>query len=455
MSDAYRQFIASKAKRTEAVGLNLAPECAALFPFQRDIVAWALRQGRAAIFAECGMGKTLMQLEWAARIAENKGNVLILAPLAVSHQTIEEGRRFGIESRYSRDGEVAGPITVTNYEMLHRFCADDFAGVVLDESSILKAYDGKTRNAIISTFGRTPYRLACTATPAPNDFMELGNHSEFLGQMSRTEMLSMFFVHDGGETQVWRLKGHAQRAFWEWVSSWGVAIQKPSDLGYADDGFVLPPLVQHNHVIEADADVTQAAGFLFAPDAMTLNEQRAVKRASIRTRVEKCAELAAAENRPWVIWCELNDESSALADAIPGAVEITGSMSMDEKERRLDAFSDGSARVLVTKPSIAGFGLNWQHCDRMAFVSISHSFEMTYQAIRRCWRYGQKNTVHVHTIRHQAEGAIEQNLRRKQDEADRMQRELSQFGLTGIVGRKRNDSTGERIAITLPEWLAA
>ncbi len=455
MTDAYRRFIDSKIKHAEAAGINVAPKCEALFPFQRDIVGWALRMGRAAIFAECGMGKTLMQLEWAQRISENKGNVLILAPLAVSQQTVEEGRRFGIEADYSRDGEVAGPITVTNYEMLHRFCPDDFAGIVLDESSILKSYDGKTRNAIIGAFGRTPYRLACTATPAPNDFMELGNHSEFLGSMSRTEMLSMFFVHDGGETQVWRLKGHAQKAFWEWVSSWGVAIQKPSDLGYPDDGFALPPLVNHNHVIEGDAEEAQAAGFLFAPDAFTLNEQRAVKRASIKQRVAKCAELATAENRPWVIWCELNDESAALTAAIPGAVEITGSMSIDEKEKRLAAFSSGSARVLVTKSSIAGFGLNWQHCDRMAFVSISHSFEMTYQAIRRCWRYGQKNPVHVHTIRHQAEAAIEQNLRRKHDEADRMQRELSQFGLSGIVGRKRNDSIGANVAITVPEWLAA
>lgn len=271
--------------------------------------------------------------------------------------------------------------------MLPHFDADSFDGVVLDESSILKAHDGATRTAIIEAFRATPYRLACTATPAPNDHIELGNHAEFVGAMTRSEMLSMFFVHDGGSTQDWRLKGHAREAFWEWMASWAVMIRRPSDLGYSDEGYVLPALETVPIVIDATKPMD---GFLFVESATTLHEQRAARRASLAARVALIADMVNNSTDPWVVWCDLNDESSALAAAIPDAVEVRGANTQDEKESRLRAFSRGEARVLVSKPSIAGWGMNWQHCAHVAFCGSSHSWESYYQAIRRCWRFGQK-----------------------------------------------------------------
>jgi superfamily II DNA or RNA helicase len=392
----------------------------ALFQFQRDVTRWALRRGRAAIFADCGMGKTLMQLVWADHVRqETGGRVLILAPLAVAQQTEREAARFGLTATFAR-ADTGAPITVANYEMLHHFDPGAFAGVVLDESSILKAYDGKTRTQLVQSFASTPYRLACTATPAPNDHMELGNHAQFLGVMTREEMLAMFFCHDGGDTSQWRVKGHGVKAFWSWVASWAVMVRKPSDLGYDDAGFALPPMWTHESIVPMGQEYAQAAGMLFASEARTLGDQRAARRASMTRRVEVIANMVNGSREPWVIWCELNDEADACEKAIPDAVQVAGADTVEDKESRLTAFAAGRARVLVTKPSIAGFGLNWQHCAHVAFCGLGHSYESYYQAVRRCWRFGQTRPVAVHVVISDAESAVLENVQRKEHDAEEM-----------------------------------
>ena len=393
-----------------------------LFPFQHDIELWALQKGKAALFCDCGMGKTLMQLEWARHVHHKTGGkILILAPLAVSKQTKQEGEKFGIPVTICamQDQTVAGA-DITNYEKLQHFDPCEFAGIVLDESSILKSFDSKTRNLLISAFQETPYRLACTATPAPNDFMELGNHSEFLGVMTRTEMLSMFFVHDGGETQKWRIKGHGQDKFWEWVSSWAIVMRKPSDLGYEDKGFDLPPMTIKQHVIPSRA----MEGYLIPLEAQTLQERRLARKGSINDRVKMCAEMVNKSKGPYLVWCDLNAESQALAKAIPGSVEVTGSDKDEHKEKAMLDFCSGRFRVLISKPSICGFGMNFQHCSQMAFVGLSDSYEQLYQATRRCWRYGQKNPVTVSVIISESEGSVADNIARKEADAKRMADEM-------------------------------
>lgn len=412
----YAAFLRAKAVVDVPTGLPSVPHLSdKLFPFQRDIVAWALRRGRACIFADCGLGKTPMQLEWARCVP---GNVLILAPLAVAAQTVREGQKFDIPVHRARhQAEVSGKITVTNYEMLHHFDPSHFAGIVLDESSILKAFDGKTRTAIIEAFSNTPYRLACTATPAPNDYMELGNHAEFIGAMTRTEMLSMFFVHDGGDTSQWRLKGHAESDFWRWLCSFCVMLRKPSDLGYDDGAFVLPRLHVHSAVCAA---TTPTNGFLIALPASSLQERLQARRASLQDRVNVAADLVNADGGRWLVWCNLNDESAALSAAIRDAVEVKGSDTDAHKESTLMDFASGKLRVLVSKPSIAGFGMNFQSCHKMAFVGLSDSYEQYYQAVRRCWRFGQKHQVHAYVITADTEGAVVENIRRKEVDSERM-----------------------------------
>lgn len=412
VQDDYGLFLAAKALTAPATGVRFEPALSGqLFPFQADIVRWALKRGRAAIFADCGLGKTLMQLEWARVIAETQGPVLILAPLAVAAQTVREGQKFGIDVDYERAmPKVTRGITITNYEMLAHFDPAAFAAVVLDESSIIKSQDGKTRRSILSAFARTPFRLACTATPAPNDYMELGNHAEFVGSMTREEMLSMFFVHDGGETQKWRLKGHAEQDFWRWLASWSVMVRKPSDLGYDDGDFVLPPLTMHEHVTRMDKPTE---GYLFALEAATLQDRIAARRESVSERVSQCAALVNASNEQWVIWCGLNSESEALRDAISDAVEITGSQSEEEKESGITAFLSGEKRVIVSKVKIMGFGLNLQCCRNTAFVGLTDSWEAFYQAIRRQYRFGQKVPVHAHIFIADTEGAVLRNIQEK------------------------------------------
>lgn len=415
----YESFIAGKRKSIPPSGFEPGELPENLFGFQSAIASWACRKGKAAIFADCGLGKTAMQLSWADQVSKSTGGrVLVLAPLAVSRQTVQEAAKFGIDAEYARsEDDSSCGIVVTNYEMLHRFDAASFSGVVLDESSILKSFSSKTRKQLADAFASTSYRLACTATPAPNDHVELGNHAEFLGVMGRAEMLATYFVHDGGDTSKWRLKGHAKDAFWDWVATWAVMMRKPSDLGFPDDGFDLPALRESVHVIESG--VTPEGRLLNVP-AGSLQEQQRARRATIEKRVSMAASLVNSSIKPWVVWCDLNDESEMLARSIPDAVEIRGSDPVEHKEDALNGFSDGRYRVLVTKPSIAGFGMNWQHCADMAFVGMSHSYEQYYQAVRRCHRFGQGQEVNVHVIVTELEKSIVDNVMRKKRDAEEM-----------------------------------
>jgi superfamily II DNA or RNA helicase len=438
----YAEFIKKKGSEEIATGFEPQQLGSHLFDFQAAIVDWACKRGRAAIFADTGLGKTAMQSEWARQVAAHTGGrVLILAPLCVAQQTVEEESKFGTRIKYCRKEEQAeGDIIITNYEMVEHFDVADYAGVVLDESSILKSHDSKTRAKIIEMFSRTPYRLSCTATPSPNDHMELGNQAEFLGVMTATEMLAMFFVHDGGDTSQWRLKGHGKTRFWEWMSKWSVCVRNPADLGFDGSRYILPGLQMHEHTI----DVQEALpGQLFAGIAQTLTERRDAKRQSMTERVGITAELVNGHMRPAIVWCHLNDESKALAQAIPDAIEVTGSMSADEKERAIMAFTHGEKRVIVTKPSIAGFGMNWQHCADMVFAGLDDSFESFYQAVRRCYRFGQKDVVNVHLVSSSAEGAVKANLERKQAQANDMaesmvshMRELTKQTIKGSIMEK-------------------
>lgn len=444
MPKSYAEFIAGKTKEMPPCGFEPGDLNDMLFDFQRDIVTWACKKGRAAIFADCGMGKTPMQLEWAKQVIEHNGGgrVLILAPLAVAQQTRNEGRKFGIDVNICRSqSDVEDGINITNYEMLQHFDCSDFVGVVLDESSILKSYTGKVRTQIIESFEKTPYKLACTATPAPNDHMELGNHSEFLGVMTRTEMLAMFFVHDGGETSKWRLKGHAKSEFWRWVASWAVLIRKPSDFGYSDGDFELPDLIVKTHYIESDnTDDTR----LFQVAAKSLQEQQKARRNTIEIKSDFIAHMVNQSDEPWIVWCELNDESEHLAKSIPDAIEIRGSDSPEYKTDAMMGFTSGKYRVIVTKPSIAGFGMNWQHCRRMAFCGLSHSYEQFYQSVRRCWRFGQTSDVEAHVVVTDAEQGIVENVLRKQRTADEMDAGMLEYmkevNMAEIFGTDRTAS---------------
>ena len=393
-----------------------------LFEWQSDVVRWALRKGRACLFEDCGLGKTLQQLAWAQKVP---GDVLILTPLAVAEQTAAEARRFGIGAEVTRDGSKSqrGHITITNYERLHRYDMADFRGLVLDESSILKAHDGRTRTAIIEAAQSVPFRLACTATPAPNDHMELANHAEFVGAMTRNEMLARFFVHDGGSTQSWRLKGHARDDFWSWVATWAVMVRTPADLGHDDRGYALPPLRTHECHVQTGI---VPDGELFAVAASSLSDQRRARKLTMGARVREVAQRVNDTAGQWVVWCELNAEGDALERSIVGAVQIAGADSDEDKSRKLAEFQSGVARVLITKPKIAGFGLNWQHCHQMAFVGLSHSWEQFYQAVRRCWRFGQQSPVDVVIVSTDVEAAVLQNIKRKQDAADDMAAEMVQ-----------------------------
>lgn len=459
----YQDFIARKLASVPPAGLTKIGALGGdLFDHQHALTRWALQRGRAAIFADTGLGKTRMQLEWADVIhRETRGPVLILAPLAVAAQTAREGEAIGVAVKQCRQmAEVSDGITITNYDRMHLFDPSKFGAVVLDESSIIKHHDAKTLRTLLDAFRDTPYKLCCSATPAPNDWTELGTHAEFLGICTRSEMLSEYFVHDGGETQSWRLKGHAQDAFWRWVSSWGAMVRKPSDLGFDDARYTLPPLTVTEHTVASDHSEASGAGMLFVLEANTLSERRNARRATIEHRVSECAALVNADAEPWVVWCDLNAESEALTAAIPGAVEIRGSDDADEKERRLIDFAAGRTRVLVTKPSIAGHGLNWQHCARQAFVGVTDSFEAYYQAVRRCWRFGQTRPVHVHIFASELEGAVVTNLKRKERDALVMAEQLSAQTRAAVqanvLGASRESNPYEpRKQIAAPPWLTS
>ena len=448
----YDEFINSKSKTFENMGIDvdrnsLNPN---MFEFQKDIVRWALKKGRAAIFAECGLGKTLMQLFWADEIHKHTGGkILILAPLAVAPQTKDEGEKFGIGVNICESqNDVIDGINITNYEKIDNFIGNSFQAVVLDESSILKSFTSSTRNKLIDNFSKVPFRLACTATPAPNDHMELGNHSEFLGVMTRAEMLSMYFVHDGGNTAKWRLKGHAGDVFWNWMASWAVFIDNPKNLDYEADGYNLPKLNINEIIVDGD-EVTS--------ETLTLTQRRQARKDSLELRCQAAADIVNASGEQWLVWCDLNDESAMLKNLIDNAVEIKGSDKASHKTGQMLNFSDELIKCLVTKPSIAGFGMNWQQCHNMIFVGLSDSYEKYYQAVRRCYRFGQKNEVNVYIIISAKEGAVKANIERKQEDAKKMQDAM--IKLTKEVTKKELQVTTRimteyvpKVKMLLPDW---
>lgn len=433
----YEEFLRRKAQEGARTGFDPLWMPDFLFDFQAFLAEWAIRQGRGAIFAGTGQGKTPMQLVWAENVIRHTNRpVLILAPLAVAPQTVREGQKFGIEAHRSADGVVHSGINITNYERLHYFKPEDFAGVVCDESACLKALDGVRRRAVTEFLRVVPYRLLCSATPAPNDYTELGTSSEALGEMGLMDMLGRFFVNDqrscdtkgryrgwgaprAYEGPGWRFKGHAEGPFWRWVCSWARACRKPSDLGFEDDGFILPPLVEREHVIEAR---TLAPGTLFPLPARGLREEREERRRTLRERCEKVAELV-DHDQPAVVWCHLNPEGDLLEKMIPDARQIKGTTPDDEREEIYEAFATGKQRVLVIKPVLGAWGLNWQHCAHVVTFA-SHSFEQHFQLVRRCWRFGQKREVIVDIVATEGEAGVRENLRRKSEAAEHMLSEL-------------------------------
>lgn len=457
----YSELIARKLSLVPPTGITgelSIPD--SLFDHQRALVKWALRRGRAAIFADTGLGKSRMQLAWASEVLRHTGMpVMILAPLAVAAQTVGEGAEIGVDVRHVRDQSgVTGPaIYITNYDRLHLFDAGVFGALVLDESSCIKHHTAKTFAHLCEAFRDTPYKLCATATPAPNDWTELGTHAEFLGICTRAEMLAEYFIHDGAETQVWRLKGHARAQFWRWVSTWGAMVRKPSDLGFDDSRYELPPLSVRQHTVTIP-NAAERVGMLFAMEAQTLSERRDARKESIADRVKACADLVNADDERWLVWCDLNAESEALTKAIRGAVEVKGADESEHKERALTDFAAGRIRVLVSKPSIAGWGMNFQRCARIAFVGVTDSWESYYQAVRRCWRFGQSRQVEVNIFASDLEGAVVANLRRKEADALAMAESLSaetrEAVIREVVGLKRETNTynaTRRIAV--PSWL--
>ena len=431
----YQQFIESKriAVNHDEIPHDQINE--ALFPFQRQVVEKLLGLGKAAAFLDTGLGKTIVQCEWARHVP---GEVLILAPLAVAQQTIREAKKLlGMEIGFSSDGEISNRITVTNYERLHNFNCSRFSGVVLDESSILKSFMGKTKQNLVEQFKSTRYKLACTATPAPNDYMELGNHSEFLGVMASNEMLSRWFINDPSKVGNYRLKGHAIEDFWHWVSSWAACVSKPSDLGYDDTGYDLPPLVTKTHMVKAP--LKEAEDMLFDIPGVSATELHSSKRETFKDRCKLVADMVNSKQVPWIVWCESNQESEELARLIPDCVEVKGADSLQSKEKKLMDFTDGNARVIVSKPSICGFGMNWQHCRDIAFASISYSYEKFYQAIRRSWRFGQTEQVNVHVVIADSELQVWKSIERKTKDHDLMKSHMKH-----AVFRKSSDPIEKR-----------
>lgn len=426
-----------------------------LFPFQRAITEWAIMKGRCAIFADCGLGKTPMQLVWAQNVVERTCKpVLILTPLSVGSQTIREANKFGIEAKQSRDGSVAAPITVTNYQQLHKFDWKEFGGVVCDESSILKNVDGAIKGQVTDFMRKLPYRLLCTATAAPNDYIELGTSSEALGELGFMDMLNRFFKkseqtmsrREEFRSGLYRFRGHSERDYWRWICSWARAVRKPSDIGFSDNEYRLPELKTIEHIIKAR---TVNPDFLFDMPAVGLAEQRRERSRTINERCEQAAALVASTGKPAVAWCHLNEEGHILEKMIPGAVEVEGNDSDEFKEETFEAFAAGQIRVLVSKPVIAGFGLNWQHCAHQTFFP-SHSFEQCYQAIRRCWRFGQKNAVRVDVISSEGEAGVLANLNRKAVQADQMFGKMVELINQELRIEKTNLHTQQQ---EIPSWL--
>ncbi|TIP70350.1 MAG: helicase [Mesorhizobium sp.] len=425
--DAYTDLLLRRSVSAPSRGIDQIPDLhPGMFGYQRDVTSFLLNAGSGAAFLDTGLGKSLVALEWGRIVAEETGKpVLMLAPLAVAPQHVREAHKFGLEAQVVRDqSEVLPGVNVTNYAKVEHFDPSTFGGVILDESSIVKNFTGSTSRKLISMFANTPFRLACTATPAPNDHMELGQHSQFLGVMPSNEMLSRWFIADQNNMGRYRLKGHAVKPFWNWVASWARCISKPSDLGYPDDGFILPRLNLHRHVVAADVSIG-AEDMLFRIPETSATSIHREKRLTADQRAEKIADIVNAEKgEAWVIWCDTDYEADALVARVDDAVEVRGSMTDSMKEERLVDFSEGRSRVIVSKPSIAGFGLNWQHCARVAFVGLSFSYESFYQAVRRCWRFGQTREVECHIAMADTERNIWDVISRKSGDHEAMKTEM-------------------------------
>lgn len=452
----YSDFLINKQHSATMSGFAPVYRPTFLYEFQALLVEWALRLGRAAIFADCGLGKTPIQLVWAQNIVERTNRpVLIVAPLAVSSQTIREAQKFGIPAVRCQDGRLSSraEIVVTNYERLEHFDPTTVAGVVCDESSILKNFDGVTKAAITEFMRTLSYRLLCTATAAPNDYIELGTSSEAIGELGYMDMLSAFFKNDEGSiaplsyTSKWRFKPHAERPFWRWLCSWARALRKPSDIGCDDARFVLPALTEQVTIVPSSRPLN---GKLFITPAANLTEQRQERRVTLRARCEKAAEIVSTHARPIVMWCHLNDEGNALEEMVPDVVQVSGADPDDAKIEKFDAFALGQVRGLITKPRIGGFGLNWQHCaDITTFPS--HSYEQYYQAVRRCWRYGQDRPVTVDIISTEGEADVMGSLRRKSEQADRMF--AAMVAEMAFEQRVQAPSLDVPVSVPLPTWM--
>jgi superfamily II DNA or RNA helicase len=451
----YRAFIASKGTAAASHGFTPANQWLSLFPHQMATLQFVCEKGRAAAFLDTGLGKSRVEAAAAAEFAQQSGRPsLILTPLAVARQMQRECAAIGVDARVIREQSEAGPgVNIANYERLPKLDPSAYGGVVLDESSILKAFSGPTKRLLCDAFASTPYRLAATATPAPNDHMELGNHSEFLGHLGSMEMLCRWFVNDTSTaSQDWRLKGHAQADFWGWVASWARAATLPSDLGGEDSGFVLPPLTYELHTVSADITMDVPDGMLFRiPDGSATTIHRE-KRLTMYDRVAKAAEIANAADGAVIVWCETNSESSALAQSIPDAIEVHGSMDPEEKIAALDDFTFGRRRVIVSKPKLAGLGLNWQHANTVVFASVSHSYEQHYQAVRRAWRYGQTQPVTCHVVISDTETSIWNNVQRKAHDHQRMKRAMAE-AMNGHQSTAIKKAYARTNRVTLPDFL--
>lgn len=450
----YRQFIASRSGAESEYGFKPKSYSEMLKAHQKNALDFALNKGRSAMFLDTGLGKSFIELEFARQCADETGKPsLILTPLAVAGQIVREGQKFGIDARQIREqSEVGAGIMVANYERLPKLSPESFGAIILDESSILKSFGGKTSEALCDAFARTPYRMAATATPAPNDHMEIGQHSDFLGIMPGPEMLSRWFIADQKKMGKYRLKGHAVESFWEWVASWSRCATLPSDLGGDDTGYILPEVLREVHTIERDILDDVPDDMLFAIPEINATSFHKEKRKTIRDRCELAARLA-DHDRPVTIWCETNDESAMLAKMIPGAVEVHGSQSPDEKERRLLAFSDGEYRVIVTKPKLAGFGVNWQHCAHAIFASISFSYEQHYQAVRRSQRFGQTEQVKNDIIISDTEKSVWDIVHRKADDHASMKVEMAKAMKRAQNSVDLRMAYGNRETLIFPEWL--
>lgn len=463
----YDAFLASKKLKVFETGFRVELDQLnpMLFDWQKLVVQTALRHGQYAMFAECGLGKTPMQVEWAYQVSQyaNGGKVLVLAPLSVAHQTVREARKFNRVLRYVRSQDEILPddkLIIINYEMLKHFDVSSFVGVALDESSLLKNFNGKTKQELCNAFLDTPYKLCCTATPAPNDYLELGNHSQFLGVMDSNEMISRWFINDQMNTGNYRLKKHAEKDYWRWVTSWAACISKPGDIGFSNEGYDLPMLDLIEHVVSVDHSRAFAEGKMFVDGTQSATSMWAEKKATLKDRCNKAIEIVNnAPDEVWCVWCETNDEADYLKKRLPQAVEVRGSDLPRHKETRLNAFSDGDSRLIITKPDIAGLGLNWQHCHNTVFVGLTYSFEKLYQALRRFYRFGQQNQVNAHLVVAESEGNVMRRLTEKQAAFREMQAAMNtamhENGLFNPDVKRELTAYNPTKKIFIPNWLVS